>query len=415
MSSVISGQSENLFVDFFGFENVASPYVDDLLLKEQISAQFLEILCIAECKRVDAWLCQKFGSNSSEVTYWRGAGSLPLSVKMANGNGRIIPLIVASKTVTTEEAIRIIIRECGFGQLGNYLDEKPEGRPNVALLQGTSRVVAPDCLVIDNKNFSKSNVIYNRNYSGVIDSGVVQYRCGDRYFLSPLAPYQAFGHNVLIYFLSLGFPDVKLKMLNADLMNSHKNSNVFLFDNLMIANDFSLLIKDSSLVFSKKCIATSLYRGLNYLDRVDLSSLHCQDVYIILSPSRDSYTEVIDCANKCRSVGVRSVKIVLDPILEYKRAHVGMNYNSASCPFDRHILNNAFCYKQHDLLPMINRFIDFSITPEEYYSWAQEHMLIDNGSVSLNDEFSSIVKNGHDMVNRPLADKDDKNIWFFVV
>lgn len=410
MSYVILNQSEKVLVDVLGFQNIASPYVDDLLIIEQNTAQFLEILCIEECKKVEEWLCQEFGSNSPEVKYWLGAGSLPLSVKLVNGNGLIIPLIVASKTVSTEEAIRIIIDGCNFGPLGNYYGEKPSGLPKHALRRGASRVVAPECLVIENMNFSKSNEIYIKNYSGMIDSGILCFRSKDRYILLPLDSYQAYDYNIPFYFLSLGLPDAKLQMLNTDLMNSNKNSKVFLFENPMIANDFSLLIKDSSLVSSKECIATSHYGGLKCFNNVDRSSLRCQDVYLILSPSRDSYIDVIDYADKCRSAGARSVKIFLDPILAYKRTDFGMSYNSVPCPFDRYILNNSFCYKQNDLLPMINRFIDFSITPEAYFSWAQEHMLIDNGSVSLDDGFSSIVTNGYDMAQCPLPDKDYKNV-----
>jgi len=410
MSSVSLNQSEKLLVGVLGFENVASPYVDDLLEKEEIAAQFLEAICIQEHKRVEAWLSRKYGNRSKEWLYWVSAGSNPLDVKLRTGNGLLIPLVVTSDGVTYEEAIRIIIRGCGFGPLANYLGEKLAGLANAPLRQGATRIVAPDCLVIDNKNFSKSRVIYNRNYSGIIDSGILCYRHNDRYVLQPLASYQEFDHNILIYFLSLGVPDAKFRMLNADMMNSHKNSNVFVFENPMIANDFSLLIKDSSLVSSNECIATCVYGGLKCFDDVDLSSLHRQNVYFILSPSRDSYTEVIECVDKCRSVGVRSVKIFIDPILEFKRADVGKNYNSVSCPLDRYILNNAFCYMQSDLLPMIQRFLDLSITPEVYCSWAQEHMLIDNGSVSLSDDFSSIVTNGYDMVQRPLLDKDCKNV-----
>ena len=54
MSSVSLNQSEKLLVGVLGFENVASPYVTNLLLKEEICAQFLETICIHEHKRVEA-------------------------------------------------------------------------------------------------------------------------------------------------------------------------------------------------------------------------------------------------------------------------------------------------------------------------------------------------------------------------
>lgn len=42
MNSVYLDENERMLVDVLGFENVASPYVDDLVVKEGIVAQFLE-------------------------------------------------------------------------------------------------------------------------------------------------------------------------------------------------------------------------------------------------------------------------------------------------------------------------------------------------------------------------------------
>ena len=139
MSSVVLDKSERLFVEALRFENVASPYINDLVEKEEIAAQFLENLCIQEHKRAENWLYGKYKHRSKEWMYWLSAGSNPLDVKLKTGNGLLIPRIVASDCVTYEEAIRKIIRGCDFWQLGNYLGEKPSGRPDGVLRRGVSR------------------------------------------------------------------------------------------------------------------------------------------------------------------------------------------------------------------------------------------------------------------------------------
>ncbi len=124
---------------------------------------------------MEAWLSRKYGPRSKEAMYWLQFGDRSLDVKLKTGNGLLVSLIVTRETTTIEEAIRIIIGGCNLWQLGSYLDEKPSGCPSTVSRRGISSVVAPERLVIDNKNYSKSNEIYIRNYSGVIDSGVISY------------------------------------------------------------------------------------------------------------------------------------------------------------------------------------------------------------------------------------------------
>jgi hypothetical protein len=413
MNSVYLDENERMLVDVLGFENVASPYVDDLVVKEGIVAQFLENICIHEHKRAEAWLSDKYGDRSKEMMRWLPAGANPLDVKLKNGNGLIIPLVIEGDSACFELAIRKIITGCDYYQLGNYLGEKVSGRPvnNVALRQDVSRVVAPECLDIKGRKFLYTDVIFSRNYSKKVDSGVVCYRRDDgRYVLLPLLPYQEYDHNIPIYFLSLGVYDLNNSMLNADVMNSNKNSNVLLFANLKMANDFSFSINDSSLKSADDYIATSHYGGSEFIDRVDFSSIRGQNVYFIPYPTKEGYLNVFKYAEKCISVGSNSVKIFIDPVLEFEKNDTHIDSEAITCPFLRFVTQNAFCYKDKDLLPMIRRIMKFSISYEWYRSWAQEHMLINDESSKSTDLFSSCVTDGSEMIKKPLIDKDESNV-----
>ncbi len=154
MSSVICDQSAKLLVDVLGFKNVASPYIDNLVVREDIAAQFLESMCIDECKRVDAFLSNKYRPRSKEVMYWLQFGDMALDNKQKNRNGLLIQLIVESDDVSFNEAMRIIIDGCGFRPLARFIGEKPSMQflNDGALHQDVSRVVAPRCLVIKAKN-----------------------------------------------------------------------------------------------------------------------------------------------------------------------------------------------------------------------------------------------------------------------
>lgn len=406
MSSVILGQGEKLLVDALGFENVDSLYVYDLVVKEEICAQFLESICIQEHKRVDAWLSHKYGYRSREWANWVPAGSNRLDVKLKTGKGLIIPLVVASDVVTYEEAIRIIIRGCGFGPLQNYLGEKLAGRPNAPLRQGASRVVAPDCLVLDNRNFSKSNVIYNRNYSGAIDSGALCYRSQDRNILLPLDSYQESDHNIPIYFLSLGVPNAGYSLLNSDMLNLRKNSTVLLFDNFRLGNEISARIDDSSVVSSNEYISTSNYGGLSSIDNTDITCLRRQNVVIIPSPKKESYISALDTAEKCLSVGASSVKIYNECVVEYAKSDVSVDTESISDPFCRYLLDHSYCSKDCELFYIVNRIERMSLDVIEFRRWAISVMLIqDPGVVTIKGGLSSMVKNMGELVESPIVEQ----------
>lgn len=413
MSSVSLNQSEKLLVGVLGFENVASPYVTNLLLKEEICAQFLETICIHEHKRVEAWLSRKYGPRSKEAMYWLQFGDRSLDVKRNNGKGFIIQFIVEREIVCTEEAMRIIISGCGFSSLARFVDENPSGRSvsNGALHQDARRVVAPNCLVIKGEKYSYTGVIYKRNFSKKVDSGFARYCHEDgRYILLPLVAYPEFDHNISIHYLSLGVSDSLFSLLNADIMNLKRNTNVLFFANLNISNDFSLRIKDSSLISSDEFIATSNYAGAYFIDKVDFRIVRAQNVIIFPEPSKDGYLNVLKYADKCASMGANSVKIFIDPVLEFEKNDTDIDSEAITCPFLRFVTQNAFCYKDKDLLPMIRRIMKYSISYERYRLWAQEHMLINDESSKFTDLFSSCVTDGSEMIKRPLIDKDESNV-----
>lgn len=406
MSSVVLDKSERLFVEALRFENVASPYINDLVEKEEIAAQFLENLCIQEHKRAENWLYGKYKHRSKEWMYWLSAGSNPLDVKLKTGNGLLIPRIVASDCVTYEEAIRKIIRGCDFWQLGNYLGEKPSGRPDGVLRRGVSSVVAPECLAIGNKNYNKSNEIYIRNYSGVIDSGVISYNCNDCYILSPLVAYQAFGHDIPIGFLSLGLPNGKHSLLNSDTLNLKKNLTVLFFDNFRLGSEMSSRINDSSVVSNSDYISTSNYGGFSALDNADTACLRRQNVILIPRPTKESYISALDAAEKLLSAGALSVKIYNECVVEYPKADLSLDIDFISDPFYRFLINNSYCSNDHELFNIVNRIVKKSLILTEFRRWAISVMLIqDPGVVSIKGRLSSIVKNMDDLVESPVIEQ----------
>ena len=403
MSSVSLNQSEKLLVGVLGFENVASPYVTNLLLKEEICAQFLETICIHEHKRVEAWLSRKYGPRSKEAMYWLQFGDRSLDVKLKTGNGLLVSLIVTRETTTIEEAIRIIIGGCNLWQLGSYLDEKPSGCPSTVSRRGISSVVAPERLVIDNKNYSKSNEIYIRNYSGVIDSGVISYHFNDCYILSPLVAYQAFGYDIPIDFLSLGLPNERHSLLNSDALNFKKNSTVLFFDNFRLASEISSRINDSSVVSSLEYISTSNYGGFCTLDNADIACSRRQNIILIPRPTKESYISAIDAAEQLLSAGASSVRICNECVVEYPKADLSVDTDSISDPFCRFLLNNSYSSKDHELFNIVNRIERKSLDLTEFRRWAISVMLIqDPGVVATKGGLPSIVKNMGDLVDSPI-------------
>ena len=403
MSSGIWDQSEKLLVAALGFENVASPYVTNLLLKEEICAQFLETICIHEYKRVEAWLSGKYGPRSKEAMYWLRFGDRSLDFKLKTGNGLLVSLIVTRETVTIEEAIRIIIGGCNLWQLGSYLDEKTSGCPSTVSRRGISSVVSPERLFIDNKNYSKSNEIYIRNYSGVIDSGVISYYFNDCYILSPLVAYQAFGYDIPIDFLSLGLPNGRHSLLNSDSLNLKKNSTVLFFDNFRLGSEISSRINDSSVVSNLEYISTSNYGGFCALDNADIACSRRQNIILIPRPTKESYISAIDAAEKLLSAGALSVRIYNECVVEYPKADLSVDTDSISDPFCRFLLNNSYSSKDHELFNIVNRIERKSLNLTEFRRWAISVMLIqDSGVVATKGGLPSIVKNMGDLVDSPI-------------
>lgn len=399
------------FKEIVGMINLKSPYLEGTNLMDEAIVQCLEAIC---CYDKDSALKLVYSEANRHCAISVSCiehGMIESRIMLRKITG-YVEFFSAAKNVTMNAACTFLIENLHYVQLARLQGQNhPGGCGNSNVYMGRDPVVVvPDSINLQGEDYCKSSKISFLNYSGAVDFCVVTYTNENRSVYLPLTLYRKNLGDGSGVFLALGLPESKLKLLGANVLNSKRNMNVLLFENLRIAAEFQSRIKDSSSISQDAYIATSHYGGSNSIENVDLDCLRGQNVYFVPALQKSGYLNVNGYAEKCIAAGANSVRVVLDPILEYPINGYDEDYATFGCPFERFVVRNAYCFKEKELSPMIHRIVNYAIPYDKYESWAQEHMLNKIENSPSSNGLSSIVSNGYDMVRKPLGDKDDDNV-----
>lgn len=402
--------------DVLGELNHGSSYLENTKFIREVVAQCLESVLVYDNDNVLPWVHGEAEKHREIMLFVTGQGKVEFEINREKYKG-YVSFCSATQNIPKEKAVRFLIEMLGYVQLARLLDVNLNKKTSsgYTYFGRNPKVIGPEVIDLRGRYFYKSNEILFSNFSGGVDFCVVPYINGDEYFLLPFTLYKKPARTGAQGFLAPGLPSSKHLLLNANSLNSKKNGKVLFFENLKMASEIQSRIDDAKSIPKDVYIITAHYGGINAIDNVDMSCIAEHDVYIIPSPSKDGYFNAIMYAKKFMELGANKVMVVLDPTLEHPKREIDDDYAELSSPIERFIAQNAICYKERDIAPMIDRIVKFAIPYERFVSWAQDMMIINvTSSVSSDDSFSSLVSNGFDMVRAPLKEIDDTVISLHV-